>query len=64
MNGAEFRQMQRHDLRLLAIPTVVMTGDRSVEPMLDLAVEETLQKPIKRDELLAIAARHCGHAPC
>src|SRR5262249_9107553 len=44
MNGAEFRQAQRHDRKLLEIPTVVLTGT-SDEPLLDLAIEETLQKP-------------------
>ena len=30
------------------------------EPLFDPAVEETLRKPIKRTELLAIVEHHCG----
>lgn len=61
MTGAEFRQAQRRDRELLSIPTVVMTGSND-EPMLDLAVEETLRKPVRAATLLAIVRRHCpGH---
>ena len=58
MDGAEFRQIQRRDRNLLSIPTVVMTA-ANVEPMLDLAVEKTLRKPVRQQELLQIVARHC-----
>ena len=60
MNGAQFRQAQRRNPELLRIPTIVMTGDRSLEPLLDLAVEQTLRKPVQREALIAIVARHCG----
>lgn len=59
MDGPHFREAQRRDRDLLEIPTVVMTGDRSAEPMLDIGVEETLRKPIKVRELLAIARQYC-----
>ena len=58
MDGAEFRQAQRRDVRLLRIPTVVMTAS-NLEPLLDLAVEETLRKPIRARELLRVVRSHC-----
>jgi CheY-like chemotaxis protein len=57
-NGAEFRQQQRRNREWIRIPTIVMTGVED-EPVLDVAVEEALRKPIRASELLAIAARHC-----
>ena len=62
MDGAEFRQAMRRDRSLLTIPTVVLTG-AAVEPMLDIAVDEALRKPVKSADLLAIVRRHCGDAP-
>lgn len=59
MDGAEFREAIRRDRALLSIPTVVLTG-AAVEPMLDIAVDEALRKPIKIADLLAIVRRHCG----
>ena len=58
MDGAEFRQAQRRDRELIRIPTVVMTG-ADVEPLLDLAVEGTLRKPVRKNDLLTIVRRHC-----
>jgi CheY-like chemotaxis protein len=58
MDGAEFRQAQRRSHDLIKIPTVVMTGSKE-EPVLDLAVVETLTKPFRTKELLAIVGRHC-----
>lgn len=58
MDGMEFRAHQRRDRALLSIPTVVLTG-AAVEPMLDLAVEEALRKPLRSVDLLAIVRRHC-----
>src|SRR5262249_10932578 len=58
MDGPTFRQEQRRHWNWLHIPTVVMTGANE-EPMLDIAVEETLRKPIHTEELLAIVQRHC-----
>ena len=58
MDGAEFRQAQRQDRDLIRIPTIVMTA-ANVEPMLDLAVEETLRKPAHKEAVLAIVRSHC-----
>jgi CheY-like chemotaxis protein len=64
MDGPTFRQEQRRHWDWLHIPTIVMTGAAD-EPMLDIAVEETLRKPVRAAELLEIARRHCTitHAP-
>ncbi len=68
VSGHEFRQEQRRHREWLKIPTVVMTG-MDDEPMLDVAVEATLRKPVRARELLAIVERYChrrqspGHSP-
>jgi CheY-like chemotaxis protein len=58
MDGTMFRQEQRRHWDWLHIPTIVMTGAYD-EPMLDLAVEETLKKPVGADTVLEIVRRHC-----
>lgn len=58
LDGARFREQQRHHPDWLAIPTVVMTG-AAEEPMLDLAVVETLRKPVRGPQLLALVRAHC-----
>lgn len=59
MDGATFRQKQRQNRDWITIPTIVMTGVAD-EPTLDVAVEDTLRKPIKSAVLLDIVARHCS----
>ncbi|MEO6774683.1 MAG: response regulator [Kofleriaceae bacterium] len=61
MNGAEFREAQRRNREWIKIPTVVMTGTTD-EPLLDLAIEETLHKPVRARTLLEIVARHAVHS--
>ena len=58
MDGAEFRQAQRRDPELIRIPTIVMTA-ACEEPLLDLAIEETLRKPVRAHDLLRIVRSHC-----
>ena len=62
MDGMEFREHQRRDRALLSIPTVVLTG-AAVEPLLDLAVDAALRKPVRGADLLAIVGRHCDRKP-
>ena len=62
MNGAAFREAQRHNREWIRIPTVVMTGTTD-ETQLDLAVEETLRKPVRSQKLLEIVRRHSGVRP-
>jgi CheY-like chemotaxis protein len=61
MDGAEFRESQRRDPDMIRIPTVVMTA-ANTEPLLDLAVEETLRKPFHLDDLMRIVRRHVVRA--
>ena len=58
MNGLEFRQHQRHDPELIRIPTIVMTGSE-IDPLLDLAVGETIKKPARLRDILDHVRRHC-----
>jgi CheY-like chemotaxis protein len=58
MDGAQFREAQRRNPQWIRIPTVVMTGAAD-EPMLDVAVEETLRKPVKPRDVLDYVVRHC-----
>jgi CheY-like chemotaxis protein len=62
MDGAEFRQAQRRDRRLLDIPTIVMTGS-AYEPQLDLAVAHTIRKPFRTNDLLTLLAGYCETVP-
>ena len=62
MDGARFRQQQRRHRDWITIPTVVMTGVAD-EPTLDVAVEDTLRKPISRRVLLDLVARHATKQP-
>ncbi len=57
MDGAEFREQQRHDRELLRIPTLVMTGS-DAEMQLDLAVDETIRKPVRIAKLVDFLERH------
>jgi len=57
-DGAQFRQAQRRNRDWIRIPTVVMTGVEE-EPVLDVGVELALRKPIRRHDVLALAARYC-----
>ena len=58
MDGATFREQQRHHPDWITIPTIVMTAT-SEEALLDLAVEETLHKPISAREIISVIRRHC-----
>jgi CheY-like chemotaxis protein len=58
MDGAEFRQQQRRNPAWIRIPTVVMTGAAD-EPMLDVAVADTLRKPVHGAEVMRFVALHC-----
>jgi len=57
MDGHQFRQEQRRNRDWIRIPTVVMTGAAD-EPVLDVAVEVALRKPVTSQQLLSIVARH------
>jgi CheY-like chemotaxis protein len=64
MNGSEFRKAQRSDPSLREIPTVVMSAvDRMPDQIADLAVSETLAKPVPLHDLLAVVERHSTRRP-
>lgn len=58
-DGAEFREQQRRNKEWIKIPTIVMTG-LAEEPVLDVAVEYALRKPIRSRDLLALVDRYCN----
>ena len=58
LDGASFRQQQRRNPEWIRIPTVVITGSNE-EPQLDPAIVDTLRKPVRAREFLAIVGRHC-----
>lgn len=58
MDGAEFRQQQRRNPAWIRIPTVVLTGAAD-EPMLDVAVTDTLRKPVRAVDIMGFVTRHC-----
>lgn len=60
MDGPRFREEQRHHADWIRIPTIVMTGAAD-EPVLDIAIEDTLRKPVHAADVLALVARHCTH---
>jgi two-component system response regulator MprA len=56
MDGWQFRDEQRRDARLNAVPVVVLTA----RP--DVGLHDTagfLRKPVRLDDLLAVASRFC-----
>jgi CheY-like chemotaxis protein len=63
MSGMEFRKQQLADQSIADIPVVVVSGSPIVgEVQRQLRAENYLSKPMGRDELLTIVARHC-HRP-
>ena len=60
MNGWQFREEQRRDPDLSAIPVVVLSaGDHLPEQMGPLGIQEYVRKPIELDHLLAAIERYC-----
>lgn len=60
MDGTAFRNAQRRDQRLAAIPTVVVTGSPVPEPLRrELCAADYLLKPVKRDDLIRAVERFC-----
>ena len=58
MNGYEFRDAQRADVRLADIPVIVLTADRLIEQKTrELGAHAYLKKPTPLDELLSTLER-------
>jgi CheY-like chemotaxis protein len=59
MDGEQFRERQRSDATLAAIPIVVMTAaDRTREKIAPMNADGFLAKPVQLDDLLAIVSRY------
>lgn len=60
MSGWEFREIQLRDPTLSSIPVIVMSGANQLEQKTaSLRLAGIVRKPIERDDLLALARRHC-----
>ncbi len=60
MNGWQFRDEQKRDAALAAIPVVIITANGSFERD-SIDATEVLEKPVRLDKLLDTAQRLC---PC
>jgi len=60
MDGWEFRNRQRKDPELRAIPVIILSADGNVrQKAASLGATDYLQKPIDFDSLLAKIERYC-----
>jgi len=60
MDGRSFREEQRRDATLAAIPVIVLSAYRDVaKNAAELAVEDYLAKPLKLQVLLELVKKHC-----
>jgi CheY-like chemotaxis protein len=60
MNGWEFREEQRRDERLAAIPVVVITADAEArEKAARLEASGVLRKPIRGEDLVRTVEKYC-----
>jgi CheY-like chemotaxis protein len=57
MDGRRFRELQRQEPALAAIPTVLMTASRNVD---GIPADAVIFKPLEFDQLLDIVRHHCG----
>jgi CheY-like chemotaxis protein len=61
MDGWSFRQQQKADPRLAAIPVLVLSADGAMATRLaELDVAGALAKPLRLEALLSAVARHCS----
>jgi CheY-like chemotaxis protein len=61
MNGWQFRDVQRQDPELAAIPVVVISAGANLsEQIVPLGIQEYLRKPIQLGQLLATVQRYCA----
>lgn len=63
MDGIAFRQAQRQDPQLAAIPVIVCSAEpRLPERVRGLEVDGVLQKPVRLAHLLAAVSRYCARS--
>jgi len=61
IDGRRFREAQRSDPRLAAIPTVIVTGTPITDGIRDtLQASDYLSKPVGRAQLLSVVGKYCG----
>lgn len=64
VDGRRFRDAQRADPRLAAIPTVIVTGTPITGRIRDaLQATDYLAKPVGRTLLLSVVEKYCGPTP-
>ena len=60
MDGAAVRRAQLADSAISLVPTVIVSGSRSTRSDLgDLKPDGYLDKPVRRQDLLALVAQYC-----
>lgn len=60
MDGYQFREQQRRDIRLAQIPVVIMTADGHIElKRTKVEAVEAIKKPMRVDELLYVVEKFC-----
>jgi CheY-like chemotaxis protein len=62
MDGQTFRAEQRADAQLAAIPVIVISAYRDVERYAQELATDYLAKPVRLEQLLDMARRHCDTA--
>jgi CheY-like chemotaxis protein len=62
MDGLTFRRIQLRTASLRQIPTIAITGMKSIEHLGELAFAEVLMKPINLDRLMDVMGRLCRRA--
>jgi CheY-like chemotaxis protein len=61
MNGWQFRDEQRQDPSLAAIPVVVISAGANLSEQIGpLGIQDYIRKPIQLGQLLATVQRYCG----
>jgi DNA-binding response OmpR family regulator len=61
MDGATFRNIQRDDSRLAAVPVAVYSGADNVAKTVDgLCVAHVFQKPLNLNALVKVVRQHCS----
>ena len=60
IDGRQFRELQRADPRLAAVPTVIVTGSPLAQIVdAELTAADYLLKPVAREHLVSVVGRYC-----
>ena len=63
MSGSEFRNAQRHDPDLEAIPVVVLSASANRREAQSMGISDFLSKPVDVDQLVKTLSRYCTDEP-